>query len=347
LLNLPEMQFTAGVQSKLSQTIGTAFKPSQIHATSGKMKAQAAIRSAQGDCCLAADLCIHAKFSGSRAIVTISNDEERYMARKSPPKLPVRQIGSTIVAVAFAACAAFSLASQPVSAAEFSPSQKTEIESILKNYLLQNPEVLRDAIGELEKREKAAENAARDKIVSDAQSPLYTSPHQAIIGNPNGKVTLVEFFDYNCGYCKRALGDLARLLKEDPDLRVVLRDFPILSEGSIEAAQIEAAARLQFKGEKFWDFHQKLLGSRGAVGKAQALAVAKEAGADMDKLAKDAAEPSVKAGIEESDKLGRQLALTGTPSYVIGDEVVVGAVGYDQLKAKLDNVRKCGKAACS
>jgi protein-disulfide isomerase len=269
------------------------------------------------------------------------------MARKSPPKLPVRHIARLVLATTFAACAALSLALKPVSAAEFSPSQKTEIETILKNYLLQNPEVLRDAIAELEKREKDAETAARGKVVSDAQSPLYTSPNQAIIGNPSGKITLVEFFDYNCGYCKRALGDLARLLKEDPDLRVILRDFPILSEGSVEAAQIEAAARLQFKGEKFWDFHQKLLGSRGAVGKTQALAVAKETGADMDKLAKDAAEPNVKAGIEESEKLGRELALTGTPSYVIGDEVVVGAVGYDQLKAKLDNVRKCGKTACS
>jgi protein-disulfide isomerase len=266
------------------------------------------------------------------------------MARTSLPKL---QIFRTCRAAVLAACAGIFIALQPAAAAEFSPVQKTEIETILKNYLLQNPEILRDAINELEKRDKAAETAARGKIVSDMQSPLYTSAHQAIIGNPNGKVTLVEFFDYNCGYCKKALGDLAHLLKDDPDLRVILRDFPILSEGSIEAAQVEAAARLQFKGDKFWEFHQKLLGSHGPIGKAQALAVAKESGADMDKLAKDAAEPTVKDGIEESDQLGRALALTGTPSYVVGDEVVVGAVGYDQLKAKLDNVRKCGKAACS
>lgn len=269
------------------------------------------------------------------------------MARTSPPKLQILRACRAVFAAVLAACAGIFIALQPAAAAEFSPVQKSEIETILKNYLMQNPEILRDAINELEKRDKAAETAARGKIVSDAQSPLYTSTHQAIIGNPNGKVTLVEFFDYNCGYCKKALADLAHLLKDDPDLRVILRDFPILSEGSIEAAQVEAAARLQFKGDKFWEFHQKLLGSHGPVGKAQALAVAKESGADMDKLAKDAAEPSVKDGIEESDQLGRALALTGTPSYVIGDEVVVGAVGYDQLKAKLDNVRKCGKAACS
>jgi protein-disulfide isomerase len=238
-------------------------------------------------------------------------------------------------------------AAQPAAAGEFSASQKAEIEAILKSYLLQNPEILHQAIVELEKREKTAEAEARGKILSDTSGPLYTSANQAIIGNPDGKITLIEFFDYNCGYCKKALGDLAHLMRDNPDLRVILRDFPILSEGSIEAAQVEAAVRLQLTGQKFWEFHQKLLNSHGPIGRTQALAVAKDSGVDIEKLTKDSAAPSVKEGIEESDQLGRSLALTGTPSYVIGDEVVVGAVGYDQLKAKLDNVRKCGKAVCS
>jgi protein-disulfide isomerase len=229
----------------------------------------------------------------------------------------------------------------------FSEPQKTEIQSIIKDYLLENPEVLRDAITELERREEVAQSLKREKALSDDQSPLYKSENQAVIGNPNGKVTLIEFFDYNCGYCKKALDDLARLMKENPDLRVVLKDLPILSPGSIDAAAIAAAARNQFKGEKFWEFHQKLLGSRGQVGKAQALAVAKDLGADMDKLNKDAIAPGVKEGIEENDQLAKGLMMNGTPSYVVGGEVIVGAVGYDQLKAKLDNVRKCGKAACS
>jgi protein-disulfide isomerase len=268
------------------------------------------------------------------------------MARLSPSiHLPAKT--AAILAAFLTLFAGFALAVRAAAAAEFSPAQKTEIESILKSYLLQNPEILREAIAELEKRDKAAESEARSKVLSDTSGPLFTSSHQAIIGNPDGKVTLIEFFDYNCGYCKRALADLAHLLKDNPDLRVILRDFPILSEGSVEAAQVEAAVRLQLKGEKFWEFHQKLLGSHGAVGRAQALAIAKESGVDMDKLAKDAEAPGVKEGIEESDQLGRALALTGTPSYVIGDEVVVGAVGYDQLKARLDNVRKCGKAVCS
>jgi protein-disulfide isomerase len=239
------------------------------------------------------------------------------------------------------------LAFAPARSDEFSAAQKAEIQSIMKNYLLENPEVLRDAIAELENREKMAETAARQKIVSNLNGPLYGSAHQSVIGNPNGKITLIEFFDYNCGYCKRALDDLARLMKDNPDLRIVLKDFPILSPGSIEAAQIATAARNQFKGDKYWEFHQKLLASRGQVGRSQALAVAKELGADMDRLGKDAAAPGVMDGIEESEGLAKSLLMNGTPAYVIGQEVVIGAVGYEELKSKVDNVRKCGKAACS
>jgi protein-disulfide isomerase len=269
------------------------------------------------------------------------------MARVSPRNYSILAVARRLgIGLAFA-FASLHFAGRPAVAGEFSAAQKTEIEAILKNYLLSNPEVLREAIAELEKHEKAAESEARVKILSDLGGPLYTSAHQAIIGNPNGKITLVEFFDYNCGYCKRALSDLSHLLKDNPDLKVILRDFPILSEGSIEAAQVESGVLQQLKGDKFWEFHQKLLSSRGPVGKAQALAIAKESGVDMDKLEKDSAAPSVKVGLDEAGELGKALALSGTPSYVIGDEVVVGAVGYDQLKIKLDNVRKCGKAVCS
>ncbi len=194
--------------------------------------------------------------------------------------------------------AAFSF-STPLAADEFSASQKSEIETIIKNYIMKNPEILRDAIDELENRAKVAEADARNKLVGDAQGPLYTSPYQAVVGNPNGKLTLIEFFDYNCGYCKKMLPDIARLMSDEPDLRIILRDYPILSDASVEAAQVAAAVRNQFKGEKFWEFHQKLLGSHGPVGKAQALAVAQALGADMDKIGKDMQAPSVKEGLDE------------------------------------------------
>lgn len=232
-------------------------------------------------------------------------------------------------------------------AAEFTDAQKAEIGGVVKDYLIQNPEVLRDAMVELEKREKAQEVAKREGTVRDQSEALLNSPYGDVVGNPHGKVTLVEFFDYNCGYCKRALDDMAKLMKADPDLRVVLKDFPVLGPGSVEAAQVAGAVRAQLKGDKFWAFHYKLLGSHGPVGKAQALAAAKDSGVDMDQLAKDMAKPDIKAGIQQNLQLADALNLTGTPSFVVGSDVVVGAVGYDELKERVDNVAKCGKSTCS
>jgi protein-disulfide isomerase len=243
-------------------------------------------------------------------------------------------------------CLGLASVALPAAAAEFSAAQTKEIGTLVRDYLINNPEVLRDAMVELDRREKEAQQAAREKIISD-NGNLFSSPHQAVIGNPNGKVTLVEFFDYNCGYCKKALEDLAKLVKEDPNLRVVLKDFPVLGPGSVEAAEVASALRNQFSGDKFWAYHQKLLTTRGQIGKAQALAVAKEMGADMGKLDRDLANPDVKAGIQEVMQMADGLNLTGTPSWIVGKEVVVGAVGYDDLKSKIGNVAKCGKAVCS
>lgn len=259
----------------------------------------------------------------------------------------VLMAGWALSAFIFAVFAILAIPSCPARADGFTPAQKAEIEAIIKDYLLQKPEILREAITILDARDKAAEAKARETVTSDPSGVLYSGANQAVIGNPDGKITLVEFFDYNCGYCKRALNDLARLMKANPDLRVVLRDLPILSPGSVEAAKIANAARLQFSPDKFWQFHQKLLGTHGPAGKTEALAAAKEVGADMDKLAKDAATPNVTVGIAESEKLAKSLQINGTPSYVIGGDVVVGAVGYDELEAKIENIKKCGKAICS
>jgi protein-disulfide isomerase len=235
----------------------------------------------------------------------------------------------------------------PAQAAQFSADQTTEIKSIIKSYLLEHPEVLRDAITALDEKEKAAEADTRKKALGDLAGPIYNSPDGFVIGNPKGSVTLVEFFDYNCGYCKRALDDLDRLMKDNKDLRVILRDFPILSPNSVQASIIAVAAHEQFPGDKFWEFHRKLLGTKGMVGKEQALDVAKSMGADMDKLAKDAAKPEVRTAIQGSDEVAKGLSLNGTPSYILSDDVLIGAVGYDEINGKIGNVRKCGKVLCS
>ena len=201
-------------------------------------------------------------------------------------------------------------------------------------------------MAELNKRQAAAEAEKHEAGVSQNAETIFNSPRGVTLGNKDGDVTFVEFFDYNCGYCKRAMADMLELMKADPKLKVVLKEFPVLSAGSVEAAQVAVAVRMQDPtGKKYLDFHQKLLGGRGAADKARAMAVAKEVGLDMAKLEKDLASPEVQATLEENFKLAEAMGMNGTPSYVIGKQVVIGAVGVDNLKEKI-GVARCGKATC-
>jgi len=229
----------------------------------------------------------------------------------------------------------------PAVAQSFSPQQRGEIEAIVKNYLVAHPEVLHQALAEVEKWQQAAELEKAHSAIKANATKLFHSPHEVVLGNPQGDTNLVEFFDYNCGYCKRALTDLLTLMKEDGKLRVVLKEFPVLGTGSVEAARVAVAVRMQDKtGKKYLEFHQKLLGGRNRADKAQALAVAQEVGLDMAQLEKDMASDEVKASLEESFKLAEALGLNGTPSYVVGSDVVIGAVGLDALKAKVAAARQ-------
>jgi protein-disulfide isomerase len=231
-------------------------------------------------------------------------------------------------------------------AQNISAPERTEIEAIIKSYLMAHPEVLQEALGELEKRQTAADAEKHQAAVKDNAKTLFTSERQVVLGNPQGDITMVEFFDYNCGFCKRAMTDMLDLMKSDPKLKIVLKEFPVLGEGSTQAAQVAVAVRMQDKsGKKYLDFHQKLLGGRGQADRAHALAVAKEIGLDMTRLEKDMASDEVKASLEESFKLADALGLTGTPSYVVGSNIVVGAVGLPALKEKV-NTARCGKAIC-
>ncbi|HZP69069.1 MAG TPA: DsbA family protein [Pseudolabrys sp.] len=229
---------------------------------------------------------------------------------------------------------------------ELSAGQRGEVERIVREYLIAHPEIIQDAMAELDRRQTAAQAEKHKAAIKEYSRALFSSPRQVVLGNPDGNVTFVEFFDYNCGYCKRAMDDMLTLLKDDPKLKVVLKEFPVLGPGSVEAAQVAVGVRMQDKtGKKYLEFHQKLLGGRGEANKARALAVAKDIGIDMTRLEKDMAGPEVKATLQESFKLAEALGLNGTPSYVIGDNVVVGAVGLEALKEKV-NTSRCGKSSC-
>ena len=253
---------------------------------------------------------------------------------------PFRLIAPALLALALGA------APQAATAQGVSDVQRSDIEKIVREYLLKNPEVLEEAMNELSKRQAAADAEKHQASIAKNSDAIFNSPRGVTLGNKDGDVTFVEFFDYNCGYCKRAMTDMLDLMKADPKLKVVLKEFPVLSQGSVEAAQVAVAVRMQDPtGKKYLDFNQKLLTGRGAADKARALAAAKEAGLDMAKLEKDLGSNEVKATLEENLKLADSLGMNGTPSYVIGKQIVIGAVGLEALREKISTAR-CGKATC-
>lgn len=259
-------------------------------------------------------------------------------------RLPLLKTCRTLALIGAMAVAPVAMAQD----AAFTDQQKQAIGEIVRDYLLKNPEVLTEVIAELEKRQVEAQRAAQAGALQDTttREALLNAPHSYVAGNPSGDVTLVEFFDYNCGYCKRALADVQNLVKGDPKLRVVLKDFPVLGPDSVEASQVALAARKQLQGDKLFDFHMKVMETRGRVNGERALAVAKDMGLDIAKLRKDMESPDVRSALQENMGLGDKLGLSGTPAFIVGDAVIAGAVGLEPLKQVVASVRQCGKASC-
>lgn len=229
--------------------------------------------------------------------------------------------------------------------AEMAANERAEIEQIVRDYLLANPEVLEEAYKVLQDRRAAAEAEARRQAIAESGDMIFNSEHQMVLGNPEGAITLVEFFDYNCGYCRRAVSDMTALLEANPDLRIVMKEFPILSQGSVEAARISVAVK-ELAPERYLEFHQELFARPGEAGQAKALEVAADLGLDAAALKTAAEKPDVTANIQEVHQLASQLGISGTPSYVIGTEIVPGAIGYDGLQGKVAAFRACGATVC-
>ena len=232
-------------------------------------------------------------------------------------------------------------AAPPARAQQFNDAQRSEIGQIVHDYLLKNPEVLREAIGELEKRQRVEEAQQRETAIETVKSKIFDSKYQVVVGNPDGKVSIVEFYDYNCGFCKRALEDMQALTAADPDLRFVLKEFPILGPDS-QKAHIVASAFQRLMPEKYAEFHNRFLGGQGRATEASAMKLALELGADEAKLREEMKDPAIGDNFSKTYELANKLAITGTPSYVVGNEVVFGALGKDVLEQKIAAARACG-----
>jgi protein-disulfide isomerase len=244
-----------------------------------------------------------------------------------------------------AAAFALWLVAAPSTAGAFSDADKAEIGDVVRAYILDHPEIIQEALQALDAKQKANAAKAQTEALASLHDDVFNAPLQAVIGNPDGKVTLVEFIDYNCGYCKRALGDTRAMLDSEKDVRIVLKEFPILSAGSVEAARVASAVTI-VDPVKYQAFHFELLGGRGQADEARALAAAETVGVDVAAVKKTMDEARINETIQANYAVAQKLGISGTPTYVIGDEVVFGAVGADELKEKIASMRACGKTAC-
>jgi protein-disulfide isomerase len=220
-----------------------------------------------------------------------------------------------------------------------------KLDSVIDTYLMSDPTILQRMNDKLAEQKHVAERKAEKDAIDSHAAEIYQASGNVVLGNPKGDVTLVEMFDYNCSYCRGALPDLASLMAEDPNLKVILKEFPILTAGSVDAARI-AVLVSQNPKINYWDFHQKLFSSRGEVGADQALKVAEELGGNRVELMLDMNGKKPNDVIQENYDLAKALNASGTPTYILGDEMIPGAIGVDQLRQKIANLRACGSTEC-
>lgn len=213
---------------------------------------------------------------------------------------------------------------------------REEIKALVLEAIRENPEIVLEALQLLESRQTAAQQAQIEEALKSQRDLLENDPNAPVLGNPEGDVTIVEFFDYNCPYCRRVMPEVQALLEKDPNVRLVYREWPILGEGSVFAARAALAARRQ---GKYDEFHWALMGMNGRAEEQSVLRIAEEIGLDIDQLRSDMKAPEIDEHIALSMRLTQALGFSGTPSFVIGDALIPGFVEADVLADKVAKVR--------
>ena len=218
-----------------------------------------------------------------------------------------------------------------------SPAQR-QVEKTIHQYLLEHPAVILEVLDVLRAREQRAEAGRTRAGLAAHREALVNDPSSPVAGNPDGDVTLVEFFDYRCPYCKRVLSSVMAVLDDDPGIRIVYKEFPILGPVSVVAARAALASRKQ-DPDKYLAFHNALMSSRGQMTEARVMQIADDIGFDVERLKADMALPEIDQTIERNLALARALGITGTPSFVIGDQLIPGAISLEALRKLIAQAR--------
>lgn len=258
---------------------------------------------------------------------------------------------TTALAMAGAAAFACAIAAGPIASAQdakagneaFSAAQKTSIEEIVRNYLIANPQVVAEALQALEKKDAEARAAAHEKFIVENKAAIFAAPTDFVFGNPKGDVTVVEFFDYNCGWCKKAVSELVELPKKDSNVRIILKELPVYGgETSVTAAKAAMASIAQ---GKYLEFHVALMQQK-PVTNDNLYKVAQKVGLDVERLKKDMAAPAIEAALKQNVAIARTLGIEGTPGFLADTKVYPGYIPQDQLILALTDVRKAGCKVC-
>ncbi|MGH1350187.1 MAG: DsbA family protein [Methyloligellaceae bacterium] len=219
---------------------------------------------------------------------------------------------------------------------------KGEVEKIVRDYLLKKPEVIEEAMLIRRRNQLAEQQAQQKEAVAKNSEQLFKASHDFVAGNPEGDVTIVEFFDYNCGFCRRAFNDIAKVIEADKNIRVVFKELPIFGEQSEQAAR---AAIASIQQNKYFEFHRDMLVEPGRANEAKALKIAEKLGMDIEKLKTDMKSPSVTKALKANSDLANNIGLDGTPLYVVGDEIINGAPEdlADQILTRVASIRNSRK----
>ena len=243
---------------------------------------------------------------------------------------------STISAYALFISMIFLFFSFSTRAEPFTPSQEKAIERIIQNYLLGKPELIVQSMEKLREREQAEQINKTKELLRTYADRIYQHPMSPYTGDKNGDVTLVEFFDYQCGFCKQVTESIITLIKNDQRLRVVWKELPILGETSLVAATAAMASRKQ---GKYFDFHVALMKNRGSLNHQSIMKIAKSVGINTAQLKKDMSDAAIRTYLEDTTKLAQKLGIKGTPGFIIGDRVVPGAASLKRLKTLIQTER--------
>ncbi len=237
---------------------------------------------------------------------------------------------------------ALTLAAAPAFAFDLDQMSETERAAFreeVRSYLLDNPEVLMEAIQVLETREAETQGAADADLVAQNAEALFEDDASWVGGNPDGDVTVVEFMDYRCGYCRRAFPEVAELVESDGNIRFVVKEFPILGEQSVLASRFAIATQRVAGDDAYETVHEALMGQRAEVTETSLEALAQENGLDWAAIWDEMSAPEVAQRIGDVHRLGSAMGIQGTPSFVIGDQMVRGYVPLEEMRAMVEDER--------